>query len=80
MPHHLDNESGDVRGPAERAEVFRDVCGVPVDPEQPGEEDLIDQLFNSSEKRGLRAFYFFSPISAKKVTRSPSIQWERWRK
>jgi len=51
MPDHLDNEGGHDYPPSYRAEIFGDVHGVSFDANSRVEEDLIDQLFNSSEKR-----------------------------
>ena len=52
MPDHLDNEGGHDYPPSYRAEVFRRCSWrILLTRNSRVEEDLIDQLFNSSEKR-----------------------------
>jgi len=50
MHYHLDNAEGDAGGASQKADVFGAFHDLPGDPNRI-EEDLIDQLFNSSEKR-----------------------------
>jgi CRP/FNR family transcriptional regulator, cyclic AMP receptor protein len=48
---HVDHERRDADSASQRAKVFRVVHGVSSRSNSRIEEDLIDQLFNSSEKR-----------------------------
>jgi CRP-like cAMP-binding protein len=51
LPHNFNHQSSvDYRNPRS-AEILRTVHEPSIEPEQPYEEDVIDQLFNSSEKR-----------------------------
>ena len=49
--HHADREGGHRARAPRRAEVLRDVHGYLLSRNSRVEEDLVDQLFNSSEKR-----------------------------
>jgi CRP-like cAMP-binding protein len=51
VPGHRDNEDGHARGASRSTEVFRVVHAYLLTRNSRIEEDLIDQLFNSSEKR-----------------------------
>jgi hypothetical protein len=50
LPDHFNNAEGFARGASKGAKVFRTFRDLSSDPNRI-EEDLVDQLFNSSEKR-----------------------------
>jgi hypothetical protein len=44
--------------------LFRDVHGAPFGADHPIEEDLVDQLFNSSEKRLARVLLLLANLAS----------------
>ena len=82
MCDHVHQEIGDACGAQERAEVFRVVHGYLLTRNSRIEEDLVDQLFNSSEKRLARLLLLLANFGKEGVPqpiarRSARKRWPR---